>query len=242
MKVSSLNNSGNNFNYSLIISVVLHLLIFFSLSLFLLNKRTEYFSPEVEIGYAGGSQGSGSEEITFPVKEIAAKQSLTESDSFVKSKVNEDSTLTDIPVTKQIDNPVAAGQGNLAEGNKTGSGTGSGSGNGNGSGNGVGNGSGNGAGNGNGNVFNAEQLPFVPRQILEVIPVSEGESITGIISLTLKIGTDGRVITHKVLLNTTGSDKELQNVIKAAYKSKWEAIKIKDTKIEYWVNKTYRFN
>ena len=103
-------------------------------------------------------------------------------------------------------------------------------------------------GNGNSNVsgkkatFNAQQLPFVPRQILEVLPQNVDENIKGLIVMELKIGTDGKVIEYKVISNTTGSQKYLQSVITAAYKSKWESVKIKDNNVVYWVEKTYRFN
>ena len=87
----------------------------------------------------------------------------------------------------------------------------------------------------------APQLPFVPKQILEVLPDNNDDDISGYIDLRLKIGTDGKVIEHKVIANTTGSNKYLQNVIVAAYKSRWEPIKIDNSKIDYWVEKTYTF-
>lgn len=95
---------------------------------------------------------------------------------------------------------------------------------------------------GNGEAIDAPQLPFAPRQILEVLPQNNDEEFKGFIEIRLKIGTDGKVIEHKVVSNTTGSQKCLRNVITAAYKSKWEPIKISNNKIVYWVEKTYRFN
>jgi len=86
------------------------------------------------------------------------------------------------------------------------------------------------------------QLPFVPRQILEVLPQNTDENIKGLIVIKLKIGTDGKVIEHKVITNTTGSQKYSQSVINAAYKSKWEPVKIKANNVVYWIEKTYRFN
>lgn len=106
----------------------------------------------------------------------------------------------------------------------------------------------NNGGNGNSNVsgkkttFDARQLPFVPRQILEALPQNVDGNIKGLIVMELKIGTDGKVIEYKVISNTTGSQKYLQSVIVAAYKSKWEPVKIKDNNVVYWVEKTYRFN
>ncbi|MFZ0452682.1 MAG: hypothetical protein WAM24_02965 [Ignavibacteriaceae bacterium] len=88
--------------------------------------------------------------------------------------------------------------------------------------------------------IDAPQLPFIPKQILEVLPDNNGD-ITGYINLRLKIGTNGKVIEHKVIANTTGSYKYLQSVIVAAYKSRWEPIKIDNSKIDYWVEKTYTF-
>ena len=95
---------------------------------------------------------------------------------------------------------------------------------------------------GSGTALNMPELPFVPRQILEVLPQNVDKDAKGFVELSLKIGTDGHVIEHKIIDNTTGSQQILQSVITAAYKSKWESIKIKDSKIVYWVEKTYRFN
>ena len=93
----------------------------------------------------------------------------------------------------------------------------------------------------NNSGIDAPQLPFIPKQILEVLPDNNDGDISGYIDLRLKIGTDGKVIEHKVIANTTGSNKYLQNVIVAAYKSRWESIKIDNSKIDYWVEKTYTF-
>ena len=93
----------------------------------------------------------------------------------------------------------------------------------------------------NNSGIDAPQLPFIPKQILEVLPDNNDGDISGYIDLRLKIGTDGKVIEHKVIANTTGSNKYLQNVIVAAYKSRWEPIKIDNSKIDYWVEKTYTF-
>jgi hypothetical protein len=93
----------------------------------------------------------------------------------------------------------------------------------------------------NNSGIDAPQLPFIPKQILEVLPDNNQGDISGYIDLRLKIGTDGKVIEHKVIANTTGSSKYLLSVIVAAYKSRWEPIKIDNTKIDYWVEKTYTF-
>ena len=95
---------------------------------------------------------------------------------------------------------------------------------------------------GSGTALNAPELPFVPRQILEVLPQNVDKNAKGYIDLALKIGTDGHVLGHKIIDNTTGSQEILQSVLKAAYKSKWERVKINNSKIVYWIEKTYRFN
>ncbi len=83
---------------------------------------------------------------------------------------------------------------------------------------------------------------FVPKQILEVVPGKAENNFKGIIYLSLKIGKDGKVIEHKVLVNTTNSTECLKQVIAAAYNSRWEPVTIGGEKKEYWIEKTYRFN
>jgi len=84
--------------------------------------------------------------------------------------------------------------------------------------------------------------PFVPRQILEVIPKKVEDNIKGIITLSLKIGKDGKVVSYIVLNNTTNCTECLKNVIAAIYKSKWEPASVNGNKIEYWIEKSYKFN
>ena len=84
-------------------------------------------------------------------------------------------------------------------------------------------------------------LPFVPRQILEVIPQNV-EDANGEIVLLLKIGIDGIVKEHKVVMNTTGDSEVLKHVLDAAHKSRWEKIKMDGRQVEYWIEKTYRYN
>lgn len=116
-----------------------------------------------------------------------------------------------------------------------------GSGMGSGTGTGIGSGSGTGAGEGSGWGFGYKALPFVPRQILEVVPQNP-EGVKGTIRLVLKIGTDGFVKEDKIIYNTTNNAACLMNTIEAAYKSRWEKISIEGKRIEYWVEKTYKFN
>ncbi|MGE5399935.1 MAG: hypothetical protein ACM3S2_06010 [Ignavibacteriales bacterium] len=86
------------------------------------------------------------------------------------------------------------------------------------------------------------KLPFIPRQILEVVPEKDDDRIEGEIDLVLRIGVDGFVKEHKINKNTTGSSICLSRVITAAYKSRWEAVTFKGGRVEYWIEKKYRFN
>ncbi|MCL6098397.1 MAG: energy transducer TonB [Bacteroidetes bacterium] len=106
---------------------------------------------------------------------------------------------------------------------------------------GIGGGVGKGYGYGSGLGKDYTPLPFVPRQILEVIPQNV-EGANGEIVLLLKIGIDGIVKEYKVVMNTTGDSEVLKHVLEAAYKSRWEKIKMDGRQVEYWIEKTYRYN
>ncbi|MGE5352892.1 MAG: hypothetical protein ACM3P0_12470 [Acidobacteriota bacterium] len=95
---------------------------------------------------------------------------------------------------------------------------------------------------GGGGMGNLPRLPFIPRQVLEVVPEKPGDNAEGEIDLILRIGTDGLVKEHRVNSNTTNSNMYLNNVIKAAYKSRWEAVTYKGGRVEYWIEKKYSFN
>ena len=84
-------------------------------------------------------------------------------------------------------------------------------------------------------------LPFTPRQLLDVLPERNDQSISGLIILSLRIGIGGRVKEYKVIKNTTNCEPCLQNVINAVQQSKWEPAIINNHKIEYWIDKTYQF-
>jgi hypothetical protein len=84
--------------------------------------------------------------------------------------------------------------------------------------------------------------PFIPRQILEVIPKKVEENIKGVIKLSLKIGKEGKVVSYIVLANTTNCPECLKNVIAAIHKSEWEPASVNGNKIEYWIEKSYKFN
>ncbi len=89
--------------------------------------------------------------------------------------------------------------------------------------------------------FEFSALPFIPRQILEVVPdkVDNGE---GVIKLSILIGKDGAPQKHKIIKNTTNKLLCYDSVIDAVYKSKWQPIIIEGDLIEYWVEKSYLFN
>lgn len=89
--------------------------------------------------------------------------------------------------------------------------------------------------------YEMSSLPFIPRQILEVIPENKDE-FSGVIKLKLLIDKDGKVSDHKLLTNTSQNERCLTSVLDAVYKSKWEPIKIEGNKIEYWIEKEYSFN
>lgn len=96
-------------------------------------------------------------------------------------------------------------------------------------------------GSGKTGVYEASSFPFVPRQILEVVPKNEDDS-EGFVKVRVLVGVDGYVREHKILSNTTKSEVCLRNVVNAVYKSRWQPIAIEGEKVEYWIEKTYAFN
>jgi hypothetical protein len=94
-------------------------------------------------------------------------------------------------------------------------------GNGGGSGSGAGEGVGNGYGFGQGLGKGVKQLPYMPRQILEVVPQNTG-GVKGTIILVLRIGTNGFPLEHKVIYNTVNDPDCMLDIIDAVYKSRWQ--------------------
>jgi hypothetical protein len=95
-----------------------------------------------------------------------------------------------------------------------------------------------------GKVFNPDELeglPYMPRQVLEVLPEKAENNPKGEILLSLHIDKNGKVKAHKVISNTTHSDICLQHVIKAAYNSRWQPVIIDSNIYEYWIYKSYQF-
>ncbi len=90
-------------------------------------------------------------------------------------------------------------------------------------------------------IYEATSFPFIPRQIVEVIPEKVGD-VEGEVKLKLLINRDGLVKSHNTLINTLKDQKQYKNVIDAVYKSKWQPISFDGEKVEYWIEKTYSFN
>ncbi len=91
------------------------------------------------------------------------------------------------------------------------------------------------------NNAEASILPFKPRQIFEVVPL-KNDNFNGMIKLSLKIDTTGKVINYIVVKNTVNNKNCLENVISAASKSRWQPAELNGKKVEYWVEKSYTFN
>ncbi len=89
-------------------------------------------------------------------------------------------------------------------------------------------------------AYLSDNLPYLPRQILEVLPKRE-ENVSGRITLSVRVSTSGYFVDHRVVENTTNSESCLNNVINAAKKSRWEPILLGSRKVEYWIIKTYWF-
>lgn len=88
--------------------------------------------------------------------------------------------------------------------------------------------------------FNAHPLLLLPRQIFEILP-SSNAVCNGEITLLLQIGTNGKVVSHKVLKNNTLNEACLAATLKAIEGSQWESAIIEGEAVEYWINKTYKF-
>ncbi len=82
-----------------------------------------------------------------------------------------------------------------------------------------------------------------PRLLYEVVPAGgEEDDYHGRLQISLKINTDGKVIDHRILFNSLDCVDCLNNLIRAAYKSKWEPAAVNGTNEDYWVVKSYSFN
>ena len=89
-------------------------------------------------------------------------------------------------------------------------------------------------------AYSSNDLSYLPRQILEVLP-KRVPGVQGKIVLSLKIDIDGKVADYKIKENSTRSAECLTNVLEAARKSRWEAMRFENQKVLYWIDKTYLF-
>lgn len=227
-----------NFSKGLLLSIVIHFALL-SMLIFLpmfTGELPDYYSDYKTFNvnltrlsaYPNEAEGGGS----------SNKGPL---DNGEEGKNFSDNTIigTPIPLPEPIEDNF--GNGNDITDKKDSTQNSLGGGTGSGSGSGIGKGSGGGSGDGIGGGHGYATLPFMPRQILEVLPQNTDDA-EGIIVLVLMIGIDGRVKEHKIVYNTTNNSVCLKNTIDAAYKSKWEPVKIEGKQIQYWIEKTYRFN
>ena len=94
-------------------------------------------------------------------------------------------------------------------------------------------------------IFNPgelEELPYMPRQVLEVLPEKTDDNPKGEILLSLHVDKKGKVKAHKVIRNSTQSQVCLKSVVKAAYNSRWQPVIIDSNIYEYWIYKSYKFD
>jgi hypothetical protein len=90
-------------------------------------------------------------------------------------------------------------------------------------------------------IYEASSFPFVPRQIIEVLP-EKIDGAEGEIKLKLLIGRNGYLKDYILIINTTKEEKCLKAVLDAIYKSRWQPVMFDDEKIEYWIEKSYSYN
>ena len=83
---------------------------------------------------------------------------------------------------------------------------------------------------------------MMPRQIVEVVPDLKQHKTSGTIILALKIGVDGKMKEYKVITNTTDDPGCLYKVIVAIEKSRWQPAELNGVPVEYWIEKSYKFN
>jgi hypothetical protein len=89
---------------------------------------------------------------------------------------------------------------------------------------------------------NIRPVMSAPRLIFEVVPAYEDNEFKGSLQLSLKINEKGRVIGHRIISNSLDCSDCLNDIIKAAYRSKWEPAIVNGKFADYWVVKSYVFN
>ena len=90
-------------------------------------------------------------------------------------------------------------------------------------------------------IYEASTFPFLPRQILEVVPQNI-EDVEGNVTVKLLVGKDGFVKEYNIISNSTNSEKIIKYIGDAVLKSRWQPITIEEQQVEYWIEKTYTFN
>jgi hypothetical protein len=80
-----------------------------------------------------------------------------------------------------------------------------------------------------------------PRLTLEVLPDEKEDQISGSLNLSLKIGKDGKVISHKVIFSTLECENCMDKILSAVYRSKWQPALTNGIEVDYWVEKSYVF-
>lgn len=90
-------------------------------------------------------------------------------------------------------------------------------------------------------IYEASSFPFVPRQLVEVVP-EKVDGAEGAIKLKLLIGKEGYVVKHEIVINSTNNSKCITFVVNAVYKSRWQPVFFDGEKVDYWLEKTYVFN
>lgn len=91
-------------------------------------------------------------------------------------------------------------------------------------------------------VLETGNYSTVPRLKFEVLPDKKGDGISGSLNLSLKIGKDGKVISHKVIFSTLECENCMDKIISAVYRSKWQPAVTNGIEVDYWVEKSYVFN
>lgn len=91
-----------------------------------------------------------------------------------------------------------------------------------------------------GEVF-ATSLPYLPRQILDVVPDEIEEIKTGILKLLILVDESGTPIDHQEMFNSLEKIEYTKRIIAAIYKSKWQPVTLKGKKKRYWIEKSYEF-
>jgi len=91
-------------------------------------------------------------------------------------------------------------------------------------------------------VLESSSISTAPRLTFEVIPEGKDDKISGSLNLFLKIGTNGKVTSHKVLFSSIECENCMDKIISAVYRSKWQPALSHGIEVDYWVEKSYVFN